>query len=131
MKRSRSLRLRTPMVMIVCGTGLTVGVGLGQGWVAAIPVAVVVVAAAIGYYIVGGRDTDAGAMIGSRADERQNELRTRAQALAGVAGIVTALIGTMVAAALKDPTWPFALFAGVESVTFVAGLAIYSARSTR
>jgi hypothetical protein len=131
MRNSRSLRLRAPTVMIVGGTGLTVGVAVGQGWVAAIPEAVLTIAAAIGYYIWGGRDSDVGAMIGSRVDERQNLIRTQAQALAGVVGAVTAVVGTIVAAALKDPIWPFALFAGIGAATFVVGLAIYGARSTR
>jgi hypothetical protein len=125
MKSAKHGRLRAPAIMIIGGTGLAGAVVAGQGWEAAVPVEAIAVVAAIGYYIWGGRDSDFGAMIGSRVDERQSQLRMRAQSLGGAAGGVTAVIGYMVAVALKDPVWPFLLVLGVQAIGFVAGLAIY------
>ena len=130
MSGNRGLRLALlSAAMIVGGGGLAAADAVGQGWKQAIGVAVITVIAAIGYYIVGGRDSDYGAMIGSKVDERQNLLRTRAQALGGVAVALAAVIGYMVAIALRDPVWPFALFACVDAAAFVAGLVIFRARS--
>ena len=131
MKSAERRRLRAPAAMIVGGTGMAAAVVVAQGWKHAIGVMVITVIAAIGYYIAGGRDSDFGAMIGRQVDERQNLLRTRAQALAGVAVAFTAVVGYTVAIALRDPVWPFALFACVDVAAFIAGLVIFGARGAR
>ncbi|MGH3152716.1 MAG: hypothetical protein ACRDOB_18575 [Streptosporangiaceae bacterium] len=125
MNSAKHGRLRAPAIMIIGGTGLAAAVVVGQGWQAAVPAEALGVVAAIGYYVWGGRDSDFGAMIGSRVDERQSLVRMRAQSLGGLAGAVAALIGYMVAVALKDPVWPFVLILGVQAIAFIAGLAIY------
>jgi hypothetical protein len=130
MKSTWNRRLTTPAIMIIFGAGLTAAVGVSEGWKAAIPVAVVAVVAAIGYYIWGGRDSDMGAMIGARVDERQSLIRMRAQSLALGAGTVAGIVGYTVAVARKDSVWPFVLVLGVEVIAFIAGLAIYGARGT-
>jgi MFS family permease len=123
----KNSRLRVPVLAIILGSGSTAAVVASGGWNWAnlIPLEVVVVGGAIGYYVWGGRDSDVGAMLGSRIDERQNLLRTRAQAFAAVVMAFAAVVGTMVATALRDPTWPFVLFAGIGVASFVAGLAIF------
>jgi hypothetical protein len=131
MKGVKNGRLRAPTMMIVVGTGLAAAVVAGRGWGTAIPTEVIVVVSAIGYYVWGGGDSDMGAMIGSRVDERQSLLRMRAQALAAIAVAVTGLVGYTVAVALRDPVWPFALLLGVEVIVFLAGLVIYGARDAR
>ena len=78
-------RLRAPVTLLVAGAVVAVAAGLGQGWGAAIAVAVVMAAGAVFYYGAGGRDSDFGALIGDRADERQALIRTRARALSGTA----------------------------------------------
>jgi len=128
MKSANPGRLAAPAIMIIGGTGLAAAVAVGQGWEAAVPAEALAVVAAIGYYVWGGRDSDFGAMIGRRVDERQSLLRMRAQSLALLAGTIAALVGYMVAVALKDPVWPFALILGIEAVTFIAGLTIYRVR---
>jgi hypothetical protein len=129
MKSAKHGRLAAPAIMIVGGTGLAGAVVAGQGWEAAVPAEALAIVAAIGYYIWGGRDSDFGAMIGSRVDERQSLLRMRAQSLGGAAAGLAGLIGYMVAVALKDPVWPFLLVLGAGAIGFIAGLAIYGARS--
>jgi hypothetical protein len=75
-----------------------------------------------------GRDSDTGAMLSSRTDERLSLLRMRAQAPAAVAVAVTGVVGFTVAVALRVPVWLFLLVLGVEVMAFIAGLAIYRAR---
>jgi hypothetical protein len=128
MKSANPGRLAAPAIMVIGGTGLAAAVAVGQGWEAAVPAEALAVVAAIGYYVWGGRDSDFGAMIGRRVDERQSLLRMRAQSLGGLAGGLVALIGYIVAVALKDPVWPFVLILGVQAIGFIAGLAIYGAQ---
>ncbi len=103
MKNAKRGRLVAPAMMIILGTGLAAAVAAAQGWQAAILIEAVAAVGAIGNYVWGGRDSDMGAMFGSRVDERQSLLRMRAQSLAAVAVAITAVVGTMVATALKDP----------------------------
>jgi hypothetical protein len=131
MNNAKHGRLAAPTMMIIAGAGLTAATAAAQGWEAAIPIAALAVIAAVGYYVWGGRDSDLGAMLGSRVDERQILIRARAQSLAGVAGAAAGLVGYTVAVALRDPVWPFVLILGVEAIAFIAGLAIYGPHGSR
>ena len=79
---NRHPRLRAPAVMAIGGTVIAAAVVIGQGWAAAVPVEVVTIAAAIGYYVLGGRGSDLGAIVDRRTDERQESIRIAARALA-------------------------------------------------
>jgi hypothetical protein len=125
---AKHARLRAPMASMIIGTGIAGVAVAARGWLAAIPVEAIVIAGAIGYYVWGGRDSDTGAMIGSRPDERQRLLRMQAQAIAAQAMLITAMAGYLIAFALKDPVWPFTLFGGVGLVSFFTALAICRAR---
>jgi hypothetical protein len=129
MRLSRG-RLRTPVGMLIGGTGIATAVAVGQGWHNAIPVEVVTVLAAVGYFLLGGVDSDVGAIYGSRGDERQQMVRLRAQALAAQVTALAVVVGGMVAIARRAPVWPFYLFAGIIGASFVVGLAIYSVHDT-
>jgi hypothetical protein len=124
MKSIRNRRLRTPIVMLAWGAVLAVAVAIGDGGVGgAIGVAVVCIAAAVYYYGAGGQDSDYGALIGERADERQALIRTRAQALAGTAMAAVALAGAVVELALRGADhwgsyWPFGLVVAVGAVSY-------------
>jgi hypothetical protein len=85
----------------------------------------VTIVAAMGYYAIGARDTDGGALFGSRADERQADVGLRASALAGRATTVVALVGFVIQTARGATTWPFALLCVVGAISFVAGVALY------
>jgi hypothetical protein len=124
MMRLSSSRLRVPAVMLILGTGLAVAEAVGQGWHSGILVEGVAVVAAAGYFLLGGMNNDAGAIYGSSADERQQMVRLRAQALTAEVTALAAVIGYMVQTARQAPTWPFAVIAAVAAVTFAAALAI-------
>jgi hypothetical protein len=124
MMRLSSSRLRVPAVMLILGTGLAVAEAVGQGWHSGILVEVVAVIATVGYFLLGGVNNDVGAIYGSSADERQQLVRLRAQALTAEVTALAVVIGYMVQTARQAPTWPFAAIAGVAAATFVVGLAI-------
>lgn len=121
-------RLRAPAFTAAAGLVLAVAVGVAVRWAAAAPVAAIAAAAAVVYYWVGGTDTEIGAMVGARADERQTSVRLRARALAGGVMLVVGAVGGVVAAALHDPVWPYAAIVGLGVACFLAGLAWYGRR---
>jgi hypothetical protein len=111
---SISGRLRTPVTILVGGAVVAVAEGIGQGWGALIAQAVVAVAGAAIFYRAGGVDSDYGALIGDRADERQGRIKMRARALSGTVVYAAAVIGAIVVLALRGPGhwgsyWPFVL----------------------
>jgi hypothetical protein len=118
-------RLRAPAGLAIGGTVIAAALVAGQGWAAAIPVEAVMVAMAIGYYVWGGKDTDLGAVIGSRADERQASLQMKVTALQGKVMILAAAAAFLIAIAVKATVWPFALLVAVAGVSGFVGWAIY------
>ena len=127
MRQSRG-RLRVPSLMLILGTGLAAAETVGRGWHNAISIEVIAVVAAAGFYLVGRRDSDMGALYGSRSDERQHMVRLRAQALTAQAMALAGLIGFMVEIARRAPTWPFVVILGVAVVSFPVGMAIFRDR---
>lgn len=118
-----SSRLRAPALMMIFGTATAVITGISRGWAAMAGPEIVTVIASVGYYVIGGRDSDFAAMVRSQPDERQRHLRLVAQAWAAQAMVITALICGLVMIALKDPTWPFYLILGVGVAAFLGRLA--------
>jgi hypothetical protein len=127
---TRYPRLRAPAVMAIGGSVIAAAVVISQGWAAAVPVEVVTIAAAIGYYLLGGRGSDLGAIIGHQADERQESIRIRARALAAQIAGLAAVIGYVIELARGSAVWPFELFVAVLAGSFLAGLVIYRAGGT-
>jgi hypothetical protein len=121
-------RLVVPAVMAILGTVIAIASWIGAGWGAGVGVELVTIVAAIGYLVLGGRDSDVGALIGSRPDERQASVGLRATALAGFVLTVVALGGLVIASAMGRTVWPFSLFCIVGAVSFVVGLLIYRDR---
>ncbi len=121
-------RLVVPAVMAALGTVVALASWIGTGWGAGAAVELVTIVATIGYLVLGGRDTDVGALLGSRPDERQASVGLRATALAGLVLGVVALAGLVIAAAVGRTVWPFALFCLVGGVSFAVGVLIYRDR---
>jgi hypothetical protein len=126
--KTLSPRLRVPAVMAGLGTAIAVGSLAGSGWSAALAVEAVTVVATIGYYAWGGRESDVGALVGSRPDERQVSVGLRASALAGIIMSYAAVFGFVIETARGRSAWPFALFCVIGAVTFMIGLVIYRVR---
>ena len=118
-------RLRRPVVTALGGSAIAVDALINSGWTNALAVEAVTVVATIGYYFLGGRDTDFGAMIGSQTDERQASIGVRARALSGCAMGAVAVAGFVIATAAGATTWPFELLCGVGVIAFLAGSVIY------
>ena len=127
-------RLRIPAQMVVLGAVLAVIFGAAQGWWGAVIILGSFLALAAGYYVWGGKDTDVGAIIGSRADERQASLQMRVTALQGKvmtgAAAVTYLVAVLGRATFwpKVTVWPFAIPLALATLSGLVGWVIYRER---
>ncbi len=125
---TRHPRLIVPGTMLVLGSLIALGSFIGAGWGAAVGIEAITIVAAVVYYVLGGRDSDVGALFGSRPDERQASINMKATALTGNVLILVAIGGVVVTSALAEPAWPFLLFGVVGGITYLIGLLIYGSR---
>jgi len=125
---TRKPRLVAPAVTLVLGTAIAIGAWVGKGWGAALVIELGTVVGATGYFVLGGRDSDVGALFGSRPDERQASIGMRSTALAGNVLVLVAIGGTVIATAVGTAVWPFLLFCFVGGATYLVGLVIYRDR---
>ena len=118
-------RLRMPVRLLVVGA-IAIGIGVAvYGWSTVPVVGPFVLVAAAGYYVVGGRDSDAGALVRGQADERQAYRQLQMQALVGKVMTAAAVIAYFAALVVKATLWPFALAIAVPVLTMLAGRVIY------
>jgi hypothetical protein len=91
---------------------------------------IVALARALWLYAMSGEDSDAAALAGSLADERQKSLSQRSWALSGRFAMLAAFIGLTVAVAAKASWWwPFLAIFAVTGVGYLLGIAVYQAQS--
>jgi uncharacterized membrane protein AbrB (regulator of aidB expression) len=130
--RLKHARLRAPAGMMIGGTAFAAATFTGQGLKAAIPLEILTIVSAIGFYLLGKRDSDIGALMSHRRpDERQASIKIRSQAVAGRAMAFAAVAGCLIEIALKGIYWQLELIAAVGGLSFLAALAIYSGRDAR
>jgi hypothetical protein len=127
MNRISHRRLRTPVFALVFGSVISTAIGIGQSWIgAAITYAVTAVVAGI-FYVVGWSESesDASAVIGGRADERQKLVRLRAAQAGLVTAVVAAGIACLISAIVKAAFWPYEVIVDVVVVAYLIGLRAY------
>jgi phosphatidylglycerophosphate synthase len=119
-------RLRKPLARAIDGTALVGAWALGSPhWWLAI-VEVTVLSTAVAWYVWAGQDNDEGALLGSRADERQKLVGQKARALAGVVAMAAAYAGLAISLAVKPAdAWPFAVILAVTGFGYLFGLSTY------
>jgi hypothetical protein len=123
-----SPRLRKPAGIVLAGAVFAVAwlVRGGPLWWVSILAVIVAAARAISWYRMGGKDTDEGALAGSRADERQELLGLRSRALAFNLAAIAAFIGLTAAIAVKATWWwPFLVILAVAGFGYLLGLSNY------
>jgi hypothetical protein len=118
-------RLRMPARMIVFGSAAVVIAVIAYGWVSVLFLVPFILAAAAGYYLWGGRDSDTAAMIRQQTDERQQNFQLKVQALIGRVMSAAAAVAYLVAVAVKATIWPFAIFVALPALSLFAGWVIY------
>ena len=107
-------RLWTPAIAVVAGSVIALSVGISQSWLSALI-----------SEVIGGRDSDIGAVVGSEGDERQEFVKLRAARLCMVVVVFAIVAGCLVAAATKNPIWPFQAGAVLIGIAYFYGLWFY------
>ena len=118
-------RLRAPLLMLALGTTTAAIFGVVQGWTSALGIEALVIVIAVAYYVVGGRDGDVSALVRREVDERQESVRTKAQALVGKVMSVAVVAAFLTAVAARASIWPFEILVILAGVSFFVGLAVY------
>jgi hypothetical protein len=120
-------RLRKPLVRAIAGTGVAAAWAIGSPhWWLAIAIEVTILVYAVSFYVWAGQDTDEGALIGSRADERQKLVGQQAMAFAARFALIGAYVGLVVALAVKPvAAWQFAAVLVIGGVGYLFGLSEY------
>jgi hypothetical protein len=121
-------RLRKPLVTALGGVLFAAAWLLHGGplWWVSILALISTAVRAITLYRIGGKDTDEGALAGSRADERQKLLSLRSRALACNLAAAAAFLGLTAAIALNAPWWwPFLVILAVTGFGYLLGLSSY------
>ncbi len=122
-----SPRLRKPLLYALVGAVFAAAwlVHGGRTWWISIMVLVATAARVITVYVRAGRDTDEGALAGSRADERLALLNARARALAGIFAWAATFVALSVAVAAGKTWWPYAAILAVTGLGYLFGLSSY------
>jgi hypothetical protein len=118
-------RLRAPVSILVGGAVMAAIVAPGHGWRPLVGLGLLTVILAAGWYLAGGRDSDFGALLGDKADERQAYRRLKTQALVGMVMSVAVGVAYLATLAARTTTWPLGILIYVPGVTFIVGWAIY------
>ena len=131
MGTSQLRRLRAPLVFIALSSVPVWVGGSVYGWRSVPDMIPVVIALAAALYIIGGTDTDAGAVVRRQADERQADQRLRVQALVGRALSVSVAVAYGIAVARGTALWPYAILLGILTVSFFGGWLYYGERGAQ
>jgi hypothetical protein len=127
MTRRKHARLWTLAVPVLSGSAIATAFGIRLGWkFAVITEAVVLMVAGI-LYLRAGEDTDTGAILGNRADERQTLIRLKATRLSLLVGLVAIIVAFVIAIAVKATYWPFEVLYFTVVISYFVGLQVYGA----
>jgi hypothetical protein len=127
MTRRKHVGLSMGAFRLLSGSAAATAFGIRLGWKFAVITEVVVLVAVGIVYLTGKEDTDAGAILGNRADERQSLVMLRASRLAHIVALVATIVAFVIAVAVRAAYWPFLVLYGVLVVAYLVGLHVYGA----
>lgn len=126
MKRFGRKRLVRPLSVGILGTMIAGAAAIGSSWVNALAVELFVVLLVLGLFALAGTDSDVGAVIGRREDERQKLIEARALALSMKVMYSAAIVCAVIAIALKDNYWQADVIGSCGGLAFLIGLRIFA-----
>ena len=125
MTRKKRAGLWAPAFKVLSGSAVATAFGIRLGWKFAVITEVIVLLATVVLYLMGLDDTDTGAILANRVDERQTLIRLRATRLSALVSIVATIVAFVIAVALKASYWPFMLLYFLAVVSYFVGLGVY------
>jgi len=120
--------LLTPAIAVGTGSTVAVAAGIHQGWGYALAVEAVVVGWAAMLYGIAQEDSDMGAVLGQRDDERQQLVALKAARFSHLVVGFSLCAACLIAAAENAAIWPFEVLAAILGVAYLVGLRIYGIR---
>jgi hypothetical protein len=121
--------LLTPAIAVGAGSTVAIAAGIHQGWPYALAVEAVVVGWAAMLYGIGQEDSDMGAVLRQRDDERQQLVALKAARFSHLVVGFSLCAACLIAAAENAAIWPFEVLATILGVAYVVGLRIYGMRN--
>jgi hypothetical protein len=122
-------RLWTPVIAGIGGTAISLAVGLGQArW---LPVVIGEAATAIAVvilYLIARSDSDLAAVVGHRADERQELVRLKASRVTALVAVIGSVVACVIAAAMDATYWPFEVLYILPGLAYLISVRVYGAR---
>jgi membrane protein implicated in regulation of membrane protease activity len=123
-----SPRLQKPLWSGIAGLAFAAAwlVRGGPLWWVSIVAVIATAVRVISVYRMAGKDTDEGALAGSRADERQKMISLRSRAFSWNLAMAAAFIGLTISVAVKGSWWwPFLVILAVGVFGYLLGLSNY------
>jgi len=127
MTRARHSRLLAPAVIAVAGSVLAGAVAIGHSWRDAVVTEVVALLLCIGFYFLTRSDSDVGSVYGRRADERQQQVRSRATRSAFFVMIGVSFLCVVILVALGKSYWQADLIGSLGGGAYLLTMMIYGA----
>lgn len=128
MTQRRHPQLWAPLATGVIGTAISCSVGLGQHHWEVIVIGEMVTVLVVGLLsVVGAQDSDVGAVLGHRADERQELVRLRAARVSAIVAVGGSIIACVVTAAVSAVYWPFEVIYLAAGLSYLIGIRVYGA----
>jgi hypothetical protein len=129
MTRSSPRRLWVPAVAGIGGSAISLAVGIGQHtWAATVIGETVTAIAVVFIYLTAKRDSDLGALLGLRADERQELIRLKASRVSAVVAVAGSVVACVIAAAINAAYWPFEALYITSGAAYLVSIRVYGAR---
>ncbi|MCU4183006.1 hypothetical protein K6U06_01425 [Acidiferrimicrobium sp. IK] len=118
MTNSKFGRLWVPLMAAIGGSAISLSVGLGQHhWEAIVIGETVTVLVVALMFAATAQDSDIGAVLAHRADERQELVRLQASRVSAFVAVTGSVMACVIAAARNATYWPY------EAIYIAAGLA--------
>jgi hypothetical protein len=119
-------RLRVPLIY-GAATVLFAAAWLIRGgntwWIAILALVTMGTRTVLAYYYAGRQDTDAGALVGGRPDERLKVISNRSWAVVGKVAMAAAFLGVTIGVAIRAlQWWQFVIMLGITIFAYLFGL---------
>ncbi len=128
MTNSKYGRLSVPFMAAVGGTAISLSVGLGQHHWEAIAIGETVTVLVVAFlFAASAQDSDIGAVLAHRSDERQELVRLQASRVSAFVAVTGSVVACVTAAARDATYWPYEAIYIAAGLAYIISIRFYSA----